>query len=56
MRASSVAENISVWRVAGVAATMVVDVIDKAHVQHAVGFVEHQHVAVRTGRSGRDCM
>ncbi len=42
IRGAQVAANSAVWRVVGVAATMRVDVFGKAHVEHLVGFVEHQ--------------
>jgi hypothetical protein len=41
-----VALNITVWRLAGRGRCDVVDVVDEAHVEHAVGFVEHQHLDV----------
>ena len=42
-----VAEKNSVWRSAGIAAMMRLDGGQEAHVEHAVGFIEHQdaHVA-----------
>ena len=42
-----VAEKSSVWRVAGVAATMRRIGGQEAHVEHAIGFVEHQHLQRR---------
>ena len=42
-----VAEKSSVCRVAGVAATMLPDRGQEAHVEHPVGFVEHQHLQRR---------
>ena len=49
---SNVAENSTVWRVFG-RARDALDVVDEAHVEHAVGFVEHQHLERATGRCGR---
>jgi hypothetical protein len=40
-----VALNITVWLGRGVARDHV-DVVDEAHVQHAVGFVQHQHLDI----------
>ena len=37
-----VAEKNSVWRCFGSSATILLDVADEAHVEHAVGFVEHE--------------
>ena len=39
-----VAEKNSVWRLAGSFADDAADVVDEAHVEHAVGFVEHEHL------------
>ena len=36
------AEKNSVWRLAGSLADDPADVVDEAHVEHAVGFVEHE--------------
>ena len=41
-----VAEKQSVWRSTGTASVMKRDVLDEAHVEHAVGLVEHQRVGV----------
>ena len=41
------AENSSVCRVAGVSGANALHVVDKAHVQHAVGFVQDQHLQPR---------
>ncbi len=43
---AKVALNISVWRSAGTVSAIGLDVVDEAHVEHAIGFVEHQHVDV----------
>ena len=39
-----VAEKNSVCRSLRSMATILLDVVDEAHVEHAVGFVEHQHL------------
>lgn len=41
---SRVAENSSVWRSAGVSRHNAADGGQKAHVEHAIGLVEHQHL------------
>jgi hypothetical protein len=41
-----VALNITVWRCSGKVRRDVADVVDEAHVEHAVGLVEHQHFHV----------
>ena len=41
-----VALYITVWRALGTWSAIVVDVVDEAHVEHAVGFVEHEHLDV----------
>ena len=45
---TNVAENSAVWRVAGVNAQMRSTSSMKPHVEHAIGFVQHQHLEVRT--------
>ena len=47
MAPSKVAEKSTVWRVAGVARRDRFDVVDEAHVEHAVGLVEDQHFELR---------
>ena len=42
MACGMVAEKNSVWRLAGQLGDDLADVVDEAHVEHAVGFVEHQ--------------
>ncbi len=42
-----VAENSAVWRVSGVFLQDLLDVVDKAHAQHLVGFVQHQASQLR---------
>jgi hypothetical protein len=42
--AAKVAENSRVWRCAGSGASDALDVVDEAHVEHAVGLVEHQRL------------
>ena len=41
-----VAENISVWRCLRHRRGDAADVLDEAHVEHAVGFVEHEELDV----------
>jgi hypothetical protein len=43
-RAGMVAENSATWRSAGVFLQDALDVVDEAHAQHFVGFVEHQQL------------
>ena len=48
-----VAEKNSVWRLAGSLVDDPADVVDEAHVEHAVGFVEHEHLdAIEMRRHG----
>ncbi len=42
-----VALYITVWRLGGRALADELDVVDEAHVEHAVGLVQHQHLDVR---------
>ena len=44
MRGAIVAANSAVCRVAGVCRDDRVDVVGEAHVEHLVGFVEHEHL------------
>ena len=47
MFASSVAEKSSVWRAAGMRGDDGLEVVLEAHVEHAVGLVQHQHLQAR---------
>ncbi len=42
---SSVAENSNVWRDSGVGGDDLFDIVDEAHVEHAVGFVTGSAIA-----------
>ena len=48
-RCGMVAEKNSVWRSFGSLRDDLPDVVDEAHVEHAVGFVEHEHLDAGRG-------
>ena len=43
---ANVAENIRFWRCGGNSFDDAADIVDKAHIEHAIRFIQHQHFQI----------